>query len=309
MYHGVVERPLRTFCWSQVPLEAFRAQMRWVARRYRVLPLGEALERLRAGTLPARSCALTFDDGLRNVRTVAGPVLAERRLPATVFLATSTVGTSDALWVDRLHLAFDRTRADALDATALGLGRLPLATPAERSAASTACGRAMKAMPRAEKDRRLGEVLAALGAEATGDPGPFRALSWDEVAEMRAGGLFEFGPHTVSHEILSRCEDDVVRTEVAASTAEVARRTGRAQDVFAYPNGSPADFDERARAEVTRSGMAWALSTVEGLCDAGSDPLALPRVGVGADLSLARLALAASGALAALRGGRSGYGD
>jgi hypothetical protein len=59
---------------------------------------------------------------------------------------------------------------------------------------------------------------------------------------------------------------------------------------------------------VRRAGLRFALSTSEGLADRSSDPLALPRVAVGADLSLARLSLLASGALGALRGRRDvGY--
>jgi peptidoglycan/xylan/chitin deacetylase (PgdA/CDA1 family) len=305
MYHGVVEGPLRTPCWTQVPVDAFRRQMAWVARRYRVLPLVEALDALRAGTLPRRTCALTFDDGLRNVATVAGPVLAEHGFHATVFLSTGVVGTNDLLWMDRLHAAVDQSRASALDASVLGLGVLPLRSPAERAAASTACGRILKTIPRAEKDRRLGELVAALGEP--GDPGAFRALTWEEVDAMRRGGLFDFAPHTVRHEILSRCEDEVVRSEVGESTREVTRRTGSAPRVFAYPNGAPADFDARARDEVSRHGMAWALSTIEGLAGADEDPLAVRRIGVGDDLSLPRLSLLASGALSALRGRRAGY--
>jgi peptidoglycan/xylan/chitin deacetylase (PgdA/CDA1 family) len=53
-----------------------------------VLPLGEALDHLKAGTLPPRAVALTIDDGDSSIYQVAWPALREHRFPATLYWST-----------------------------------------------------------------------------------------------------------------------------------------------------------------------------------------------------------------------------
>jgi peptidoglycan/xylan/chitin deacetylase (PgdA/CDA1 family) len=53
-----------------------------------VLPLDEAIARLRAGTLPPNAVAITIDDGFASTLMVAAPLLKRFDLPATVYVTS-----------------------------------------------------------------------------------------------------------------------------------------------------------------------------------------------------------------------------
>lgn len=297
MYHGVEPTAVTPPCWHVVDAPMLRRQLAHVRRVFTVLPLEEALDRLAAGTLPANAAALTFDDGTRNLATQAAPILRELGLPAAVFLATGPMGTRETLWPDRLWLAFARTAAPDVDLGGLGDGIRPLASAAQRGQAyATAVGH-LKDLPDAERIRSVEALLDLLGDPASDDPGPFELLSWPQAHRMTRDGRISLHPHTVTHPILSRCPDEKVEREITQSCAVLERETGTAPEVFAYPNGRAQDFDERAGQVLRRVGVRWALSTIGGFADRDCDPLALPRIGIGSDLSFARFRLLVSGAV------------
>jgi peptidoglycan/xylan/chitin deacetylase (PgdA/CDA1 family) len=95
-YHSISEdsSPIET------PPALFRAQMEWVHRNARVVPLGELVTLLKEKKqFPSRAVGLTFDDGYRDFYEQAAPVLERWKLPAIVFLPTAFVGRTNC-WPD-----------------------------------------------------------------------------------------------------------------------------------------------------------------------------------------------------------------
>lgn len=97
-----------------VPADAFRRQLDALAGR-EVVSIDAALDRLEAGD-DSPTVVITFDDGFADVHDVAFPLLAERGLPFTVYLA--------AAYVDRPMRWEGATAREAGSARGLSWGQL-----------------------------------------------------------------------------------------------------------------------------------------------------------------------------------------
>jgi len=286
MYHAVVATPLPVEDWCFLDLASFRRQVDYLREHFDVLPLSEAVERLRTGRVRRPTAVITFDDGFQSIRDVAWNVLRERGLPATMFLATGFVGTSDTIWYCRLNRALAATRRARLEYEG---DRLDLSTPAARARASVSLQARLKAKPHPRLLVELRGIVEDLGD----DPGapieagsPYRILGRRAVAEMAASGVMEFGGHTRSHAILSVLTPQQRDDEIDSSLAAIAEMTGRPCRLFSYPNGRAQDYDAGAVKRLEARGVRAAVTTVAGANETATPPLELRRYGIGAGTGL-----------------------
>lgn len=294
-YHGLAPHAWTGVkSWLLLPEDEFDRQLQYLAENFDVVPMSEAARRLAEGRPFERPTAcITFDDGYKNNFTLAAPILCRRRLPATFYLATGFIGTDEILWMPRLEHALASTRRPRLNLSDYGLGVYALGRCAAESFVRLLS--TLYRMPRRRRNRILAAVVERLDPNSNADLSCFEMMTWDDVAAMESMGLFEFGGHTVSHQIVRPLDDEELELEIGQSIREVAARVRRPPTTFAYPNGTQDDFDERAKEVLRRHGVEAAVSTIEGVNSSTSDRYALRRVLVGSMMGLDEFRVRVSG--------------
>lgn len=268
VYHRVLPHADPLFP-GVVDAERFVLQLDVLSRCFNVLPLPEALARLRSGSLPPRAASITFDDGYADNEAVALPLLRARGLHATFFVAAGFLD-GGRMWNDTVIESVRLTPLKSLPCQFLGLGQLPVDTPGEKRSAVDVLLGALKYRP--VHDRAA--MVARLAADSRAELPDGLMMTSAQVRSLHAAGM-EIGAHTVNHPILATLPAPVARGEMASGREALEAIIGGKVGLFAYPNGKPGqDYLPEHVGMVRALGFAGAVTTAWG---AGSDVFELPR--------------------------------
>jgi peptidoglycan/xylan/chitin deacetylase (PgdA/CDA1 family) len=244
---------------------------------FSMLPLEEGLQRLRDQTLPARSVALTFDDGGYDFFRQAYPLLKQYGLPATVY--QTTYYTSVELPVFNLicsYMMWKRRSEVIASGETVGLpGPLDLRTDASRFAI------VRRLIERSEREGRSGlqkdEVAAQLARLLTIDYDSLKAkrilqlMNGGELQEIARNGI-DVQLHTHRHRTPE--DEALFRKEIQENRSTIQRFTASQPVHFCYPSGiHRPEFLPWLRKEHVVS----ATTCDAGLADHESESLLLPR--------------------------------
>lgn len=245
---------------------------------YSVLPLGEALERLRNGSLPRRSVAITFDDGVWDFYPQAYPILKKHGFPATVYLTTYYCNYNRPVFNVFCAYLLWKARGKAVEANpSLGLDQradLRISEAREKARAGIVDFAHRKGLSGEAKDELARELAQYLGL-------PYdeflrkrilHILRPDEVSELASGGI-DFELHTHRHRV--PLQQDLFEREIQDNRAWIQKMTGGNPSHFCYPSGeSHSEFFPWLR----QLGVVSATSCIPGFATTQSDPLLLPRL-------------------------------
>ncbi|QSP96548.1 polysaccharide deacetylase family protein [Marinobacter salinisoli] len=191
--------------------------------------------------LPRLSVAFTFDDGWQDNFQHAYPVLKKHRIPATIFLVTRLLDTTETFWPEQVlrllttgHQQADKPEFQWL-APYLPEGH-PSGTPLTLEAADEVIVR-LKQLDDRTILRNL-RTMAESGLLSAFAPERRSILSEEEVNEMASDGLIRFGAHTRHHYRLNRLDSQAaLEEEISGCLNDLHTLPQGVVPIFCYPNG------------------------------------------------------------------------
>jgi peptidoglycan/xylan/chitin deacetylase (PgdA/CDA1 family) len=283
-------------------LRAVLTHLKW--RDIDVITMDEMHDRLRTKNFARRFACFTFDDGYRDNRDHALPVMREFAAPFTVYVTSDFAEGTGRLW----WVALERTIAKASSIEAkIGAAtvRLDTKTASGKQAAYDRLHDWLRSLPEHDMQRELGALCARHGVDQTAICRDL-CMSWDELKSFANDPLVAIGGHTISHCNLAHQSEEVAREELAVSRARIEEKLQRPVLHLAYPYGDRVAAGAREFALAATAGYKTAVTTRPGMIfPENADHLtALPRVSLNGKYQDARiLPVLTSGAATAMWNG------
>jgi peptidoglycan/xylan/chitin deacetylase (PgdA/CDA1 family) len=255
-----------------------------------IVSLDEMHRRLSSGDLSRRFACLTFDDGYRDNRDHALPVMREFGAPFAVYVAGDFAGGHGRLW----WVALERVVANSDVVIAPIAGeetRIDASTPQAKTEAFAKLHDWLRGMP---TDHELATAMSDLCRRHQVDEtaiAPGLCMSWDELKSFAADPLVTIGAHTMSHCNLAHATAENAEREMAMSRAVIQTRLGLPADHLAYPYGDRLAAAARDFAIAAKVGFKTAVTTRPGMIfpENAAHMTALPRLSLNGNYQDERL--------------------
>ncbi len=249
-------------------VSSFERFLDFLSPDFEIVSLADFVSRWKSETGKGLA-TITFDDGWIDNYQYAFPLLTQRRIPATIFLPTSLIGTNQRLPEERIVDLWEC--ANARGAIHEFTEKLQRIVPSQGQNLET-LRTSFKNIPLDARLEFLEQQEKQLGLTY-----PTRSfVTWDEVREMQRGGI-SFGSHTSRHASLPRENDEVVKNELENSRQQILRETGNLPEFFAYPNGL---YDERVARLCEQIGFKAAFTTRNTFVPPSQSAFTIPRVAI-----------------------------
>lgn len=263
-------------------IDDFRKQLDFISKNYTIISLKQYLEYLKGkGTISAKTCILTFDDGFKDHYTYVFPELKKRNLPATFYVCTQPLIEKTVLPVHKVHFLLAKLGSEKLVQAYNELLKEKFPDEVEEFYVGNTKKKDEKYAwdnnlianlkvnaARMNYDMKL-EIFGPLFSEHIGDEKTFSEqlyLNQKEIKEMVKCG-FEFGGHTATHPRLSSISKEEMVKEIKQSKDFFESKFGVHLSSFSYPYG---DYNQAVKEITALAGYENVTGTDVGINDSTS---------------------------------------
>jgi peptidoglycan/xylan/chitin deacetylase (PgdA/CDA1 family) len=270
-----------------------------------IVTLDEMHRRLTARDFARRFVCITFDDGYRDNKVNAYPILKRHDAPFCIYVPTSFPERRGKLW----WLALEAVIADndaitvAIDG---GERTLACATVQQKREAYDTVYWWLRGLATEAEILAFVDALAARHGVDIGPVADELCMDWSEIRALAADPLVTIGAHTVNHVMLGKATEEAARHELKASRETIEAALGAEVRHLAYPYGGRDLVGPREFRLASELGYRTAVTTRPGVLFPEHDQYltALPRLSLNGEYQAARyVKVLMSGAATALFNG------
>jgi peptidoglycan/xylan/chitin deacetylase (PgdA/CDA1 family) len=229
-----------------------------------IITMDEVHRRLIERNFSRRFACFTLDDGYRDNRDFALPVMRDFDAPFAVYVASDFAQGTGRLWWIALEMVIAKTSSIevAMGGDAV---RLDTSTPAAKQAAFDRLHDWLRALP-GEYDihREIGALCARHGVDEIAICRDL-CMSWDELKPFAEDPLITIGAHSITHCNLARQTEQIAGHEMTISRARIEETLQRPVVHLAYPYGDKIAAGAREFALARAAGFKTAVTTRPGM--------------------------------------------
>jgi peptidoglycan/xylan/chitin deacetylase (PgdA/CDA1 family) len=264
----------------EVAPEFLRAMLSHLrSRGVDIITLDEVHQRLIERNFSRRFACFTLDDGYRDNRDFALPVMREFEAPFTVFVTSDFAEGTGRLWWIALEMVI--ARAASIEASISGVTtRIDASTPSAKQVAFDRLHGWLRGLPGEHDIQR--EITALCARHGVDESSVCRDLcmSWDELKPFAEDSLVSIGAHSITHCNLAMQTEATAGHEMAVSRARIEDVLQHPIVHLAYPYGDKIAAGRREFALARAAGFKTAVTTRPGMIfpESADHMTALPRV-------------------------------
>jgi peptidoglycan/xylan/chitin deacetylase (PgdA/CDA1 family) len=229
-----------------------------------IITIDEVHQRLLQRNFSRRFACFTLDDGYRDNRDFALPVMREFDAPLNVFVVSDFAQGAGKLWWIALEMVI--ARASSIEALIGDVAtRFDTSTPAAKQAAFDRLHDWLRSLP-GEHDiqREIATLCARHGVDQLSICRDL-CMSWDELRLFADDPLVTIGAHSITHCNLAKQAEEIASHEMAIGRARIETALQRPVLHLAYPYGDKVAAGAREFALARAAGFKTAVTTRPGM--------------------------------------------
>ena len=229
-----------------------------------IITIDEVHQRLLERNFSRRFACFTLDDGYRDNRDFALPVMREFDAPLSVYVVSDFAEGTGKLWWIALEMVI--ARASSIEAVIGDVAtRLDTSTPAAKQTAFDRLHDWLRSLPGEHDIQR--EIAALCVRHGVDESAICRELcmSWDELKLFADDPLVTIGAHSITHCNLAKQAEEIASHEMAIGRARIESALQRPVVHLAYPYGDKIAAGAREFALARAAGFKTAVTTRPGM--------------------------------------------